>query len=455
MNRREFLKLSALSTTGVLAANWLFDTGLAHAGTSEIRSSKGVLKATLVAEEQMIPYQGGTRWALTYNGAFPGPTLRVKPGDELRITLVNKLKEPTNLHTHGVNASPAGNSDNPFLMIEPGKTFEYSIKVPKDQTSGTHWFHPHHHHLAAKQVASGMVGVIIVEDKLDNLPIVKSSTERIIVLADPRIGQDETVSESEDMDMMRGRSGPNTLVNGLLRPSFNVKSGAVERWRVVNTCATITQTISVPGAKLLQIATDSARLPRATKVPSISLTPGQRAEFLITVPKMGTFEVLSSTETIASLRFRSKSPRIATNPILPFKKLTKVDGSRTIRVVGPGGGMGGGGMGGGMGGSFTFDGREFDPDRIDQKVKFGDVEDWILVNPSNVSHPFHIHAWPFQVIDDGSGRSLVGWYDTVDLPVRKTVKIRIPFVGVKGKTVYHCHILDHEDMGMMGTVLVE
>lgn len=454
MRRREFLKLSAASSVGIISAGWLFNTPLAQAASPVVKSKNGVLKLTLVAEERMIAYEGGTRWALTYNGVFPGPTLRVKPGDELKITLVNKLKEATNLHTHGINASPAGNSDNPFLMIEPGETFEYSIRVPKDQMSGTNWFHPHHHHLAAKQVSSGMVGVIIVEDRLDRLPIIKKSKERVLVLADPKIGDTEAISEATDMDMMRGRFGPNTLINGLLKPTFATEGQTLELWRIVNTCSTITQTISIPGCQMYQIATDSSRLPKPTRVPSVSLTPGQRAEIVVTSSKSGTFDVVSSTETVARLRFGAKSAALPKDSMLPFKKIKKVDGSRTLRVAGPGGGGGGMGMGG-MGSGFTFDGRAFDPDRIDQRVKFGTTEDWILVNPSNMSHPFHIHAWPFQIVDDGSGRSRTGWFDTVDLPVRSTVRIRIPFVGVKGKTVYHCHILDHEDMGMMGTVLVE
>jgi FtsP/CotA-like multicopper oxidase with cupredoxin domain len=468
MNRREFLKLSALSTTGLIAAEWLFDTPLALAATPEIRSSKGVLQATLVVEESMISYEGQKRWAMTYNGVFPAPTLRAKPGDELRITVVNKLKEPTNLHTHGLHTSPNGNGDNPFLMVNPGESFSYSIKVRKDQLSGTFWYHPHHHHLAAKQVSSGLAGALIVEDKLDSVSVLTKATERVVVLSDPRIGQDSSITETTQSDMMHGRTGPNTLVNGLLNPTFRASGSKAERWRIVNACASEYQNISVRDGDIYQISSDSSRLPRIRKVAGVSLTPGQRTEILIVAKKSGVASLRNSLQEIAKISYATPSVKVSTVPLLPFKRITKADKERFIRVVGGGGGMGGGGMGGGgmggggmggggMGGesAFTFDGKPFDAERIDQFVKFGTTEDWVISNPSNMAHPFHIHAWPFQVVNDGTGRSLNAWHDTVNLPARSTVTIRIPFVGVKGKTVYHCHILDHEDMGMMGTVLVE
>ena len=131
--------------------------------------------------------------------------------------------------------------------------------------------------------------------------------------------------------------------------------------------------------------------------------------------------------------------------------ITKVDKKRTITVKGSGMGM--------MGGmnheaSFTFDGKAFDPNRIDQSVKLSSTEEWTISNTTSMDHPFHLHVWPFQVSDDGSGKSLQGWHDTVNLPSGRSVKIRIPFADIKGTTVYHCHILDHEDAGMMGIIKV-
>ena len=109
-----------------------------------------------------------------------------------------------------------------------------------------------------------------------------------------------------------------------------------------------------------------------------------------------------------------------------------------------------------MGGmSFTFNGETFNPNKVNQTVKLNSVEDWVITNTSHMVHPFHIHAWAFQVIDRGDGKPDPGWKDTVAIPVGSKVRIRINFADFGGKSVYHCHILDHEDTGMMGIVEVK
>lgn len=451
MNRREFIKLSALAGGSVIAAEWLFDTQIAAASTAEYISSNGVLKLKLIADEQLIKYNNTKRWAMTYNGVFPAPTLRAKPGDTLQITLVNKLNQPTNLHTHGLHTSPSGNGDNPLIMIKPGETFEYSIKVPLTQKAGTFWYHPHHHELSAGQVASGLAGALIIEDALDNLEFISNATERVLILADPRIGTSAAVAKTSQMDLMHGRSGPNTLVNGELLPTFKANGTKVEHWRLVNTSVSLYQKISVPGTQMWQIATDSSRLPSVTKVNAITLTPGQRTELLIAAPQKGSYSIQNGYQTIAKIDFSSKSNGVTPVPLLPFSKILKVNAKRKIVIEGSGMGMMSG-MNHEM--AFTFDGKAFDPKRVDQNVKFGAIEEWTISNPSTMDHPFHLHVWPFQVADDGNGNFLQGWHDTINLPAGKTVKIRIPFVDIKGTTVYHCHILDHEDGGMMGIVKV-
>lgn len=451
MDRRNFLRLGALSGGSVLAADWLFNTELAQAAPSEVVSQAGILKLTLTADERMIKYGNSTRWAMTYNEAFPAPTMRVKPGDTLQITLINKLSMPTNLHTHGLHVSPSGNADNPLLMIDPGKTFNYVIKIPKNQKSGTFWYHPHHHELSAGQVSAGLAGAIIVEDALDALPLFKNTNERTIVLSDPAIGKTSTVIATSQMDLMHGRSGPNTLVNGELAPTFKVSGSKAERLRIVNSCVSTYQTISVDGAQMWQVSADSSRLTKPYKVSAITLTPGQRTEIVIVAPKAATYKLQSEVQTLAMFTASSASQAISTSPILPFNRITKVDKTRTLNIKGMGMAM--------MGGmsheaSFTFDGKVFDPNRVDQQVKFGTTEEWVINNPTGMHHPFHIHVWPFQIVDDGYGRSHEGWHDTISLPSGSTVRIRIPFVDIAGTTVYHCHILDHEDAGMMGIVKV-
>jgi len=451
MKRRDFIKLSAVAGGSLLASNWLLETEIANAASSEIASKDGILQLTLVADEKLIKYGNTTRWAMTYNGIFPAPTLRANPGDTLKITLVNKLNQATNLHTHGLHVSPTKNSDNPLVMVAPGETFNYKIKIPLTQKSGTFWYHPHHHELSAGQVASGLAGVLVVEDALDQKAIIKDSTERLIVLADPRIGKTSAVAATSGMDLMHGRSGPNTLINGELVPAFSAVGSTPERWRIVNSCVSQYQAISIPGAEVFQVSSDSSRLSKVMRTNQVTLTPGQRTELIISAPKAGIYKVQNGQQELAKIEFNSATKSVTPQELLPLSKISKIDKRRTITIEGSGMGM--------MGGmkheaAFTFDGKPFDPKRIDQSVKFNTTEEWTLINPSSMDHPFHLQAWPFQVANDGSGNFLDGWHDTVNLPSGKTVKIRIPFVDISGTTVYHCHILDHEDAGMMGIVKV-
>ena len=135
-------------------------------------------------------------------------------------------------------------------------------------------------------------------------------------------------------------------------------------------------------------------------------------------------------------------------------------GSERPITLAMGMGSSSGGMGGGMGGnggmmSFTINGESFDPNRINISAKLGTTEDWVIANTSAMDHPFHLHAWPFRVIERSSGpQAMAGWKDTVNVPANGTVRIRIPFTDIVGRTVYHCHILDHEDQGMMGVIEV-
>ncbi len=107
-------------------------------------------------------------------------------------------------------------------------------------------------------------------------------------------------------------------------------------------------------------------------------------------------------------------------------------------------------MGGAMM-SFTINGRTFDADRTDTSVALDSVEEWEIRNPTHMDHPIHLHVWPFLVVDAPPG---TGWKDTINVPAGESVRILVPFTGITGRTVYHCHILDHEDLGMMGTIEV-
>lgn len=441
LNRRQLLKATAVS---VAASPFIADETFAANAIVEpqrIRSVNGVLNVTLEAKAAMLPFNGGKRWALTYNGTFPGPTLVAKPGDVINVLLKNSTNQVTNLHTHGPHVSPSGNSDNPFVMVAPGESFKYQFKIPKNQEPGTFWYHPHHHEFVAKQLSAGLAGAIIVEGDVDKQ--LANTSDRVLVLADPRIGADESILSTSMMDQMHGRVGDYLLINGQLKPTITAKNGISERWRLVNGSPSLFLNLSVENGSFTVIGTDGGRVP-AYKLNKLVITPGQRFEILVNTTKSGVAKIYDGKYVIGYLNSGVSAPLAPAIKAIPKLNATK---SRSIKIE-----QGGRGMMGGM--SFTFNGETFDPNKVNQSVKLNTVEDWVLTNTSHMVHPFHIHAWAFQIIDRGDGKPDPGWRDTVAVPVGSKVRIRINFADFGGKSVYHCHILDHEDTGMMGIVQV-
>ncbi len=169
ISRRRALQPAGLGTVSVAvgAGGWLARlgdrsgsatpgaTGEALVEPAVLASSGGLLTVHLTAAPG-VRLAGRRTSALGYNGSSPGPTLRVHPGDLLRIRLTNNLDQPTNLHTHGLYVSPVGNSDNPFISVEPGASFDYAYRIPPDHPPGTLWYHPHHHGHVAGQIFGGL-----------------------------------------------------------------------------------------------------------------------------------------------------------------------------------------------------------------------------------------------------------------------------------------------------------
>lgn len=457
LSRRGFLGGAATVALLPLTPKIFLDSADAASQTfteaKRIRSSNGVLNLTLKADETMLPFKGSQRWALTYNGVFPAPTLVLKPGDILNIKLENSTSMMTNLHTHGFHVSPSGNSDNPLIEIMPGKSFQYTFKIPKNHPSGTFWYHPHHHAFVAKQLSAGLAGAIIIEDGIDKQSEFRNSSDRVMVFADPRIGTDSSVMDTYMMDQAHGRLGENLLINGQLDPQVTSKPGLIERWRILNACSSRYLNLKVESSEMWLIATEGGRLPELIQIESIEVPPGQRAEVVIKPRRMDSHRIFEGSEVVGTLKntkLASQSFKPKLMGVIPTLVATN---SRTIRILGKGlMDMGDGQDAHEM--LYAFDGAKFDPAVINQVVKLGTTEDWTIVNKSLMEHPFHIHAWSFLVIDNGDGQPEVSLRDVVNVPPGKAVTIRLKFDDFKGVTVYHCHNLDHEDFGMMGIVQV-
>ncbi|MEO7147523.1 MAG: multicopper oxidase family protein, partial [Terrimesophilobacter sp.] len=445
ISRRNALLLGGLGAAGVLVGG----TGLVSGWTSgldpitggdfiepqALRSSGGTLQTRLTAAAGPVGVAGRDATALSYNGGVPGPTLYLRPGDLLQVTLDNQLSETTNLHVHGLHVSPEGNSDNVLLAIEPGTSFDYEYRLPQNHPPGVYWYHPHHHGTVAEQVFCGLYGAIIVEDE-NEIPV---SRERILVISDITLDAAGQIPAASEMDRMMGREGALVLVNGQALPNLTTEASGRERWRVVNACASRYLKLRLDDQVMQLLGIDSGRFERPLDVEEVVLAPGNRADLLVTMMTgrsvlralpfdrgdagmMGSSSVPFSGADLLTLDVTAASTTIVPAPI-PDQvaqrdlRTEPITGRRELTfAMGMGMGMGAGMM------SFTVDGKPFDPTRVDSLVRAGSIEEWTLTNRSPMDHPIHLHVWPMQLMGQ-SGRQddPPQWQDVVNVPAFSSV----------------------------------
>ena len=474
VTRRQALGIAGLGAAATVAGavgTWrtfgpgsgLSALGGAFAEPPVLRGAGGTLEVTLRAAAG-VPVDGRRTRALGYNGSSPGPTLVVRPGDVLRVRLENALDATTNLHTHGLHVSPEGNGDNVFRAVEPGTSADYEYRVPADHPAGTFWYHPHHHGMVADQVFGGLFGALLVTGP-DEPDVAR---ERVIVISDTTLTSTGDVAAVGHADAMLGREGELVLVNGRRRPRIALSAGTTERWRVVNACASRFLDLRVDDHPWGLLGYDGQGLHAPLDRESVLLAPGNRADLLVRPTGTGstTLRTLavdrggmgmmggsatSAEVELATVDIGAGGPGTGSGaaawPTLEDLRSAPVDRRRTVTMTG--------GMGMGMGGmEFGFDGRTFDPERTDHELALGTVEEWTIRNATMMEHPFHLHVWPMQVLDapDLDSAGPPDWRDTVSVPAGGQVTLRVAVRDFGGRTVYHCHVLDHEDMGMMGTV---
>ena len=390
----------------------------------------------------------------TYNGTYVAPTLRLRPGDRLELTVVNQLPEVTNMHFHGLHVSPSGISDNVFIVIEPGATQDYVVEIPETHPSGTFWYHTHAHPYTEPQVMGGLAGLLIVDGLQDLLPEeFRGITESAIVLKDFQAKDGAILQTNIDSNAPTTRT-----INAAYQPTISINAGETQLWRLANIGADIYYELQVTGHPFHIIGEDGNPVWQVTSVDSLVIAPGKRFDVLIQGGEPGPAELKTLEynqqgdiypETL--LATVTVNPSDLTAATLPEKLVepddlrgATVDVSRTITFAKDQ-----------ASGHFLIDGKMFDENRIDQAVKLGALEEWTIINNNSQQHPFHIHTNDFQVISiNGEPFEAASHVDTVNLPADGTVVVRIPFLDFTGKFVYHCHILNHADMGMMATVEV-
>lgn len=478
ISRRNALLLGGLGVAGTVVGGaglfWTLTsrpapvTGGELTQPPDLRSEGGRLDVRLVAGPGRIPLAGLQALALAYNGGIPGPTLRLRPGDVLNVRLVNNLDRPTNLHVHGLHVSPQGNGDNVFVSVDPGSTFDYEYRLPAEHPPGVYWYHPHRHGMVADQIFAGLFGAIIVEDPQP----VAASRERVLLVSDITLDGLGNIPPVSEMERMMGRQGEFILVNGQSNPQVSVRPGERERWRIVNACVSRYLRLRLDGQQLQLLGIDSGRFQKPVDVEELLLTPGNRADLLVTTAAGDSFlratyydrgtmpgmmgsggpggprpedpnRVALATlhvagepiEPLNAVAARAEPDDLRSSPAAAHRQLTLGTGMGMMR--------------------FTINGGEFNEARTDTTVAAGSVEEWTLVNTSPMDHPFHLHVWPMQLIEEnGQLLDSVVRRDVVNVPSNGQVKVRVAFEDFRGRSVYHCHILDHEDQGMMGVIEV-
>lgn len=401
----------------------------------------------------------------TYNGLLPGPAIDARPGDRIRLQFRNELSEPTNLHFHGLHVSPEGRADNAMLSIPSGEQFLYELDLSSDHPASLFWYHPHLHGLAARQLSRGLAGLFVVRGELDAIPEIAAAPEQFVMLQDFAIDRAGLPVEPGAMEKVTGREGNLVTVNGELQPTIAIARSGWVRLRMLNASSSRFYRLAIEEHPLHVIGTDGGALAGPVEYAEVLLAPGERIDAMVHGSRpAGRYRLLNlpyrraegmsaspRSETLATLEYEGQADRSWPLPerLLNVEPLPAPARRRTFSLGG--GGMGMGAMAGPGGMNFTINGRAFDPERTDTLARLGDVEDWVFVNPTGMDHPMHVHTNPFQVVG-AAGLPEPAWKDVVIVPARSTVTWRTRFRDFPGRTMYHCHILDHEDLGMMATL---
>jgi suppressor of ftsI len=463
--------------------------GLPLAQPAVYTSHHGALNVTLVASEKRVEIAGQMVLAKVYNGSFAAPTLVVDPGDLVRVKLVDHLDQPTNLHFHGLEVSPSGHADNIFVSVNPGSSFQYSFRLPRTAPTGTFWYHSHEMVPSAQmasspimksltllchtafdaidessayasttseeQVFDGLSGLLEVQGLRNDLArSLRDIPERYLALRDVQIVDGQIVSSDINSDAPTTR-----LVDGQLDPRITIAPGETELWHLGNIGADIFYDLSLPGHQFDVIAQDGHPVIHPQWVSTLVMPPGKRYDVLVRGGARGVtpLRTLYFNQGDDHYPQRTLATLVTTGRAQAPKKLPTVISWASVdlryahvvrrRVVVFSENK--------DGTRFFIDGQYYDPAKINFHARVNTVEQWTIVNHSDELHVFHMHTYPMQLISvNGVPATFDGYQDEIDLPIHGYVVMRVEFANYTGVTVFHCHILSHEDAGMMANIEV-
>lgn len=467
MKRRQFLSSSAaaLATTAALS-HWparAFAQELApvvRLTMPPLLDTRATGRLSLQAQSGSQTFLGGTATPTAgFNQDYLGPTIILKNGD-LAAEVNNALNAPVSAHWHGLLV-PGEHDGGPHLPIAPGESWQPEMHIAQDPA--TVWYHSHIHERTAEQVYFGLAGVIHVTDGDDDargLPSAYGVDDLTLVLQDRRFDDaGRMVYNPSMMDVMHGFAGNRLLVNGQAGATAVVPQGIV-RLRLLNGSNARIYTLFFGDTRPMHlVATDGGFLPAPIALDSLSLAPGERAEVLVDMSDGGAPVLMSDpAQPYGVLPFEVDAALPARITRLPDKLdgvIEDFTGTEVeTRQVSLDMGMGGMMMGGG---GFAINGRPYDMARIDFAVAQGTVERW-HIRSTMVAHPFHVHGVRFRVLTENGAPPRpenTGWKDTLLVPGEAEIIARFD-QPAREETPYmfHCHILEHEDAGMMGQFTV-
>jgi FtsP/CotA-like multicopper oxidase with cupredoxin domain len=420
------------------------------------RGADGVVHFELDVRAGATQFRDGAAtetWGV--NGTYLGPTLRASRGDLVEISVHNGVDEATTMHWHGMNL-PARMDGGPYQSIDPGATWRPTWAI--NQPAATLWYHPHPHGNTAVHVHRGVAGLFIVDDD-ETAALDLPDTYGVDDL--PVIIQDRTFDDNNQFVGDGRELGDELLVNGTYGPYVDVTDQRV-RLRLLNASGGRVFELGFDDGRSFQvIGTDGGLLRSPVTLEQLSLSPGERAEVVITF-EPGEDVVLRDLGghggyahrgdghdgTIDLLQFHAARVLVPSRPVpselADVERLDPADAvaTRTFRLSGT-----------------QINGQDMAMDRIDATVVAGTVEIWEVVADAG-EHNFHVHGVQFQVLDiDGAPppAHLQGWKDTVATPAGSTTRLLVPFGTHTDPDVpymFHCHKLRHEDLGMMGQFVV-
>ena len=393
--------------------------------------------------------------AWTYDGHLPGPLIRAKKGDRVKIHFTNSLPDRTTVHWHGLRVPNDMDGVDPEIM--PGQKVDFEFDVPD---AGTYWYHSHVHSTA--QVGFGLYGAFIIEDPADR----DLGDETALVFSDMSLAADGGLQPGNQDGMLGdyfGREGALLLVNGKPMPNLKGRVGVPQRWRIVNAARARYLKFGVPNADVMRIGGDNGLVAAPEAARTVTLAPGERAELQVVpkVPSNGPLKVMWED----SDRFHTGAPR-PSEPFMtyevvdlapPTKRMTPLPASlRAIEAIATDGArervielME---RKEGQATVLGINGLPF-AESIPLSAKVGDTEVWDVRNLTGFDHPFHIHGFSFQVLDvEGASPKNREWKDTVNVSARSRIRLVLKWDNRPGMWMFHCHILDHTELGMMAMV---